>query len=210
MSTILKPIEYSHELPVKAQLIEIDKYPIHNHSDLQIMYILEGELDLKLTFTHYYLSRNSIHIVHSDDVHAITKISPHNLMLVIYISIEYFSNYFPDLNDTVFTTKISETSSSYNNHRLLRDQIFSIVSEMYNKEPGYPGRIIDSTLALLTNLTNHFRGFSVEKEHRIFEYKTSHDLFQVDRVSRITSYIYMNYPYKISLAEIAEREKISA
>lgn len=209
MTTILTPIQYADKTPVKAQLIEIEKYPIHNHSDLQIMYILEGDLDLKLTFAHYHLSRNSIHIVHSDDVHAITKISEYNLLLVLYISIDYFSNYFPELNDTVFTTKIGETSSSYNHLLLLRDQIFSIVSEQYNKEPGYSSRIIDNTLALLTNLTNHFRGFSVENEHRIFEYKTSHDLFQVDRVSRITSYIYKNYPYKLNLAEIAEREKIS-
>lgn len=209
MSSILVPIEYPEALPVKIQLVEIDHYPIHNHRDMQIIYVLEGELDLRLTFTHYILCKNSIHIVQTDDVHAITAISPHNLLLILSINVEYFSNYFPDLANTVFTAKINETSFSYNNQRLLREQIFSIVSQQLAGESDCTSRIIDHALSLLTNLINHFRGFSVEKEYRIFEHKTSHDLLQVDRISRIITYIYENYPYKLSLAEIAEHEKIS-
>lgn len=209
MSSILMPIEYPEALPVKIQLVEIDHYPIHNHRDMQIIYVLEGELDLRLTCTHYVLSKNSIHIVQTDDLHAITAISPHNLLLVLSINVEYFSNYFPELANMVFTTKINETSFSYNNQRLLCEQIFSIIGQQIAKEPGYTSRIIDHALSLLTNLINHFRGFSVEREYRIFEHKTSHDLLQVDRISRIITYIYTNYPYKLSLAEIAEHEKIS-
>ncbi|MDO4545108.1 MAG: AraC family transcriptional regulator [Bacillota bacterium] len=209
MSNMIEEIKYPDGVPVKAQLLEIKEYPLHKHPDFQIVYVLEGELDLRLTFTHYTLRRNSVHIIHNDDVHSFTSISESNLLLVININVEYFSNYFPGLGAMVFTTKVSETASSYKNQTLLREQIFSIVSEQYNKAAGYESRIIDNTLSLLTNLINHFRGFSIEKNNRIFEHKTAHDLFQLDRISRIISYIYMNYSYKLSLAEIAESEKIS-
>lgn len=209
MSNLLNPITYNDSIPIKVELLEIDYYPIHNHSDLQIIYVLEGEVDLKLAYSIYHLKQNNIHVIHSDDVHSITKTSPNNLLLVVSINIEYFEHYFPNLGQTVFTTNISETSSSYHSQQLLCDKIFSIASEQYYKREGYSHRMRDGALSLMYILTSHFRGVTIEKQNHTFEHKNSHDLLQTDRISRIVNYIYQNYPYKPELAEIAEKEKIS-
>ncbi len=206
---MLELIDYPDGLPVKVELSRIYKYPIHNHKDIQILYVLEGELDLKLAYTHYFLAKNSIHIIHSNDVHSITSISEDNLVLILDISIAYFTNYFPNLGNIVFTTNLSESTSAYKNQILLREQIFSVLSEQYNKRPGYETRMKEITISLLTTLTNHFRGFVINPDSRVFEHKTAHDLYQIDRISRIVSFVYENYPYKLSLSEIAERENIN-
>lgn len=56
---------------------------------------------------------------------------------------------------------------------------------------------------------NHFRGFVIDSSQKAFIHKTAHDYLQVERISRIIQYVYENYPYKISLSEIAEREQMS-
>ncbi|QOX62708.1 helix-turn-helix domain-containing protein [Anoxybacterium hadale] len=206
---MLEIINYPEGLPVHVQLSRIHHYPIHNHKDIQILYVLEGELDLKLAYTHYYLPKNSIHIIHSNDVHSITSISDENLVLILNISIAYFTNFFPNLENIVFTTNLRESTSAYKNQLLLREQIFSILSEQYNKRPGYESIIKEITISLLTTLINHFRGFVINPDNRLFEHKTAHDLYQVDRISRIVSYVYENYPYKLSLSKIAEKENIN-
>lgn len=206
---MLELIDYPDGLPVKVQLSRIYKYPIHNHKDIQILYVLEGELDLKLAYTHYSLAKNSIHFIHSNDVHSITSISENNLVLILNISIAYFTNYFPNLENIVFSTNLSESNSTYKKQILLREQIFSILSEQYNKHAGYETRMKEITISLLTTLINHFRGFVINPDNRLFEHKTAHDLYQIDRISRIVSFVYENYPYKLSLSEIAEKENIN-
>ena len=47
---MLREIEYEKDLPVKVQVLQIQQCPWHIHDDIQIIYVLEGEVELKLTY----------------------------------------------------------------------------------------------------------------------------------------------------------------
>ena len=204
---MIEIIEYDENLSVKAQLLNIHSYPIHTHRDFQIFYVLEGELSLRLFYARYRLQPGSIHIVHSEDVHSIESITEDNLVLVLSFDSDYFQGIFPHFITTVFITNIEE--GAFKKRDTLRDQIFAIVAEEYERSAGYVSRINNAAVALINTLMNHFRGFVIDPSEKAFIHKTSHDYMQVDRISRIIQYVYENYPYKISLAEIAEREQMS-
>ena len=65
---MFQEINYEDELPVKVQVLEIEQIPWHTHNDIQLVYVLEGEIELKLTYARYRLSKNNIHIIHNEDV----------------------------------------------------------------------------------------------------------------------------------------------
>lgn len=88
-------INYENDLSVKVQLLNIKEYPIHMHTDVQIMYVLEGELSLKLFYATYRLQPGSIHIIHSEDVHSMKSITENNLVLVLSFDSNYFKSIFP-------------------------------------------------------------------------------------------------------------------
>lgn len=206
-SAMVEPLRYDDNLSVKVQLLNIHSYPIHSHRDFQILYVLEGELSLRLFYATYRLHPGSIHIIHSEDVHSMESITDGNLVLVLSFDSDYFQSIFPHFITTLFITNIEE--GAFKKRDVLRDQIFAIASEEYDRSAGYIARINNGAVALINTLMNHFRGFAIDPSEKAFIHKTSHDYMQVERISRIIQYVYENYPYKLSLAEIAEREQMS-
>ena len=204
-----RTIPYDEQCHVKTQLANIKSYPIHNHPDLQVIYVLEGELSLKQFYTNSRMQPGSIHIVHSDDVHSMESITEDNLAIILYLDCDYFETIFPHLRNTVFVTHLDEVLYQ-DAFDLLKEQIFSIIAEDIDHSPGYTGRMNNTAVAMVNTLIKYFRGFSIDPSSKVYVHQTSHDFMQIDRVSRIMQYLYANYPFKVSLTEIAEQEQISA
>ncbi len=105
---MMEALQYDENLSVKVQLLNIHSYPIHNHKDFQILYVLEGELSLRLFYATYRLHPGSIHIIHSEDVHSMESITDENLVLILSFDSDYFQSIFPHFITTVFITNIEE------------------------------------------------------------------------------------------------------
>ena len=198
---MLETIQYDDNLPVKVQLLNIQKYPWHTHNDIQIVYIINGEVELKMTYARYHLVKNNMHFIHSQDVHGFRSVTSNNMVLILSLKMDYFTKYFPDLDTQVFTTKVSENIATYKKQLALKAHIFSIISEIHEKKKGYEGRVKEISHSLLEALYKDFRGFTVDVEKRTFEHQVSHDPVQADRISRVVSFVYQNYPYKLGLAD---------
>lgn len=207
---MLQEIHYEDDLPVKVQVLEIEQIPWHIHNDIQIVYVLEGEIELKLTYARYRLSKNNVHIIHNEDVHGFRALSGSNLVVVLSLNVDYFSARYPSLDSQVFTTKVSENIATYKKQLALKVHIFSIISEFHGKKRGYKNRIMDATHTLIGSLYSDFRGFTVNHENRTFEHQISRDPVQIERISRVVTFVYSNYPYKLGLSSIAETENINS
>lgn len=207
---MLETIQYDDNLPVKVQLLNIQQYPWHTHNDIQIVYIINGEVELKMTYARYHLVKNNMHFIHSQDVHGFRSVTANNMVLILSLKMDYFTKFFPDLDTQVFTTKVSENIATYKKQLALKAHIFSIISEIHEKKKGYEDRVKEISHSLLEALYKDFRGFTVDVEKRTFEHQISHDPVQADRISRVVSFVYQNYPYKLGLADIAEMENINS
>lgn len=206
---MLELIRYDDNLPINLRVMEIRHYPWHTHKDIQIIYVMEGEIELKMTYSRYRLGKNNIHFIHSDDVHGVKSLSKNNLIIILSFNMEFFIDYYPNLDTQIFSTKVSEDIATYKKQLSIQALIFSILSELNKKEIGYKDRIKKFSFDLINVLYKDFRSFTVNLEQRTFEHQISYDTLQVDRISRIISYVYENYPYKLGLAELAEQENIN-
>lgn len=207
---MLKKIDYEEGIPVKLEVCSIGRYPWHTHNDIQIVYVLEGEIEIKIAYARYTLVKNNIHFIHNDDVHGFKGLTKNNLVLFISFNMEYFLEFFPDLDTQVFTTKVGENVITYKKQLAIKTHIFSIISELYSKGPRYKENIQEISRELISDLYANFRGFTLDLSSRTFEHKVPHDMLQIDRIGRVVSYIYQNYPYKLNLSEIAKAENINS
>ena len=207
---MLQTILYENNLPIRIDVLNIRNYPWHMHDKtIQVVYVLEGEIELKLAYARYKLSKSKIHFIHNDDVHGFRGITENNSVVILSLDIDFFSQYYPDLDTQVFSSNISGDIATYKKALLIQSHIVSILSEFHNREFGYEDRLKELSLDLMDVIYKEFRSFSVELDTKTFQHEIPYDMLQIDRIGRIISFIYKNYPYKISLSAIAEDENLN-
>lgn len=203
------PVQYDN-LPLKLEVLKIEDYPWHIHKDPQLFYVLKGEIELKHVFAQYHLRKDDIHIIHRDDIHGMKAITEDNLLAVVTFDVKHFSKFFPTLNYQIFSGRHNSDGIPYERQSEVKSCILSMVSTLYTKEAGYEKRLEQLAKDLLDIMYSDFRSFTINMEQRTYERQTANDVVQIDRIGRVLSYIYSNYPYKLSLADIAEQEHISS
>ncbi len=204
---MLAEIKYIDGMPIDLQICSVQYYPIHHHDDIQIIYVLEGTIDLKLSFSIYKLKKNDLHFIHQNDLHGILNASEDNLLLILSLKSEALIRDFPDLHAQIFTTRITDNVIAYKQKLQLQSNIFTLLSGMFNNDFNH--NTYELTKELIDLLYKNFRGYKVNKNTRSFEHVTPYDSVQVERISRIVGYIYDNYAYKISLEGISNNEHLN-
>ncbi|MCQ4637594.1 AraC family transcriptional regulator [Anaerovorax odorimutans] len=205
---MLEKITYEDNLPVKVQILELGSYPWHFHSDIQICYVLSGEVELKLTYGYYHIKENGIQFIHSEDIHGFESLTETSKIILLSFDIEYFSTLFPNLGNQVFSIHSTDPDIIYTSQALLRRQIFSLVLKSRETYDHHRQVMIESATGILKTLHNDFRNFMIN-DNKSWEHRGTHDVFQIDRISRIVAYIYANYNCKISLSAIAAAENMN-
>lgn len=206
---MFEAIQYETGLPVSVKIYHVQEYPLHYNDDIQLLFIMKGSIDLKLTCNTYHLEENDIHFIHGGDLHGVIRSSEDNLVLVVSLHTESLIGQYPDLHRQIFTTKVDKNLVTYQKKIELRNDIFRILSELYRKHDGYKTRIYHATTNLIDNLYENFRGFRVDDDDKTFESTITGDVTQRDRIARIVDYLYEYYPYKLSLEELADREHLN-
>lgn len=206
---MLKEINYDEGLPVKLELLEIEEYPWHFHNDMQLVYVMEGEIALKLTYENFTLEKDSLHLIHPEDVHGFKGSADKNLLLVLSFDTEFFLAHYPDLDSQIFTTKVNENIATYKELLSIKASIFSIILELENKESNYKDKIKKLSFEIIDKLYSNFRGFTVNTETHTIEHQISYDAVQMERVYNIVRFVYKNYPYKLVFSDIAKSENLN-
>ena len=206
---MFEAIQYENDLPVNMKLYHVQEYPLHYNDDIQLLCVMKGFLDLKLTCNTYHLEESDIHFIHGGDLHGIIRSSEDNLVLVISLNTKSLIDRYPDLHCQIFTTKVDKNLVTYQKKIELRNDIFRILSELYRKHDGYQARIDHAVTNLIDNLYENFRGFRVDDDDKTFEGAITGDVTQRDRIARIVDYLYDYYPYKLSLEELAGKEHLN-
>ena len=107
---------------------------------------------------------------------------------------EYFLEFFPDLNTQVFTTKVGENVITYKTSGN-QDSYFlyniRAVFKRHQIQRKHTGDFRD----LISDLYANFRGASLWIcPAEPLSTKVPHDMLQIDRIGRVVSYIYKIIP----------------
>ncbi|MDR2162382.1 MAG: AraC family transcriptional regulator [Clostridiales Family XIII bacterium] len=203
------PIPYENNLPVHVTICRVKNYPLHCHEDIQIVYVLDGEIDLRLTHTIYRIRKNDIHFIHAGDMHSIEPTDDENLVLMFSIKVTAFEREFPTLVEEIFTTRVKGNVATWKRQIKIRNDIFSVSWELHARKPGFRERVNTVTEDMIRTLYADFRAFRINREEKTFEHVISSADWLTERFSRIIAYLYREYPYRITLGDIAASENIN-
>lgn len=198
-------VQYKDNLPISMSLLNIKRYPLHWKNAIEIVFVLEGEIDLAIDEYSNNLVAGDIEIINVDEVRSFNSISENNKVLIIDIEPEFFERYYVDAKYTFFYTDIDPNSKRVDNEKKikLKKYISILLFELITKSDNYDDHIEEQLVSLMYFLLNNYHYLFYEGEN------LEEDDVQLERYHRIIKYLNKNYMYKVSLQDIADKEFLS-
>lgn len=198
---------FDYQNPVKMTVMEIEEYPIHFHDEIEVVYVIEGEINLKNGNCEYLLEKDDVFILNAKEIHSYYCTNKKNKVAILQIDFRYYEDENNPLENSFFITDMKDK----NNKKLeaLKETFISILFEKIEERPGYEKRMIEMTDDFLKTLAEHFQYFSIEDGKFINKVNSNRSQVQSERLKRIIDYMYGNYNRKLTLTEISQKEHLS-
>ena len=196
-------ISYIPDLPISISLECIKDYPIHWHNTIEILFVLEGTVDVLIESGNYKVHQREIEIINCDEAHRIYS-EEKNKVLIFHLEPIFFDKYYDDIKNVYFYTNSSEQGAQKEEkYDVLRKYLSILACEVIQKRENFDDQIKAILVKLLFHLINNFHYLNYETKD------IKENVVQFQRYHRIRKYIYNNYMNKISLQDIANLEYLS-
>ena len=198
---------YKDELPINVTTANIMEYPFHFHDDMEIVYVLSGNILLKSGYYTYTLKKGDIFILNDREMHSLEKLDGGNMTMMLQVDLTYFERYYAGLRNQFFVVDMEEDSEE--DLSVLRSILAEIMMEILQKGQNYEHKVIESTHNLISCLISEFK--YVVADNGKFQNESGGRVSRIlaGRLNRIMDYMYDNYERKLTLSEIAQKEKLS-
>lgn len=200
----------NQEFPFNLMITDIAEFPPHWHKEIEIIYVLEGVMDIGLNNQIYTMESGDILLVGMGDVHYFLTSPVRSNRIIVQFDlsmVEYVSPAFQDQRFKVpVIRKHAATSGEYVRswptterevHHLLEEQILTLHAEYQRKSEGYKLAV----MARLYDLVAIFLRYLPMEEVSPLE-KNKH-LKKLDRLEQVFSYVEQNYARPITLQEVS-------
>lgn len=194
---------FSSHMPANVSLLSVGHSPIHSHKYLQIIYVLDGIIDLTLSFSKYKLAKGDIFVVHYGDLHSLSGVKGKNHIILLDINSDYFKSEYPDIENRFFVSYLMQACGEDNRCSEITKLIEEIVVHFAAEGTGSMEKTAELARRCIDSFYANFLGFSLNKEEKTFESKISARPYQMHRISNVIAAIYENYNTKLTLEEVA-------
>ena len=202
---LAEKIAYSNDFPINIKIGNITEYPLHYHQDIELVFVLKGEVELKNGCCAYTMVEGSVFTNTGHEVHGIYKTKKENVTAIVQVSNSFFTQFFPRLSKSCYRTYDPDGSGIYLDQ--LKKILLLILLNYLKKALNYKQKCIDLMIELIDCLDSHFNLFAFNGS--VIVNANNDDPVQVKRISRIISYIYAEHSKKITLEDLAEMEHLS-
>jgi xylan 1,4-beta-xylosidase len=204
-------MEYSYELvrskkgvPFKIFIHSVNRLKMHWHSQMEIILVLKGSINIRIGSESYLLKENDLILVNSNEIHNTSKTAEDNILIVLQVNLDHNVHYYPKFNEMIFDCK-SFTCNEEEQVKfdVIRRHLAKIFWEINKKREGYQF-IVGSEMNLLgSHLINNFEYSFLEDEKVEAIHKN------IDRLSSIIKYIDENFEEGVTLQEVADNENLN-
>lgn len=197
---------YENDFAVNINIATIKEIPIHYHEDLEVLFILKGEIRLKSGCHEHLLQEGEIFFNRELITHALYRTKRENVVAVINVSNRFFAKHLPDWEKGRYQIYPVDR---YHPHlcelRRILLQLLLLYVQKAEREHWEPDCIAVCTEFL--NYVQHNFNFFLSSQKQ--ELKESNGAATTQKVNRMINYIYENYAQRITLDDLAEREQLS-
>lgn len=196
-------IKYTNGLPLKLYVCRIDSVPFHWHSEMEILFLVQGSLNVKIEKNNYQLQQDDLILLNGNEVHSFERTEQENLVIIVQIDLERFKSYYPAINKTYFLCNSIEWDKDNEKMIKLRHLLVDILKVFNKKEAGFMIELDIIVQNIILHLIREYEKITINEEKNE---KSSENL---KRLERILKYIDQHYSTKITLDDIAKSEYLS-
>ncbi len=183
------------------------KFKRHWHENLQLYYFTEGEALVECNEKRFHVTRNSIIVVNSNELHYLESLSDGLRFYTIRIDFSFLFSNQVDLCQTKFLSPLSQNQISFQNlienDKQILDCINTIIQEYFSNIIGYELAVKSFTCQLIVLLLrDYISKFLTRKE---LDLKAN----KLKRFDLIFKHIDSNYSKKIRTEDLAKIANIS-
>lgn len=196
---------YEDDFPIHIRIVRITNYPFHYHQDHELVYVLQGEVELKNGSGSYILKEGDVFTNSGHEVHGLKATECSNIVAIIQIGNHFFSQYFPTLSKACFRTYVN--NDKYRQLDTLRKMLLNILINYTKRSFNYKSTCTEQMIDVIKYLNRYFNLFAFE-DQVVVNFKNDNPVI-IERISNIINYIYENHSDKITLETLSEREHLS-
>lgn len=190
-------ISFPAGFPLKLYACDIDSNTPHWHKELEIIYLLDGQLDVFIEDKHHVFKAGEFMVINPKKIHYFKRASQTNRTIVLQTNpkiIEYFS---PEIHDLQF--QFSSFSATPEQRDYFVTTIYDIITSLHDQKPVYTLEVLLKLAELLIFLVREPGTAAIAtKANRISE-----------RLIQITTFIDEHFHKKITLEDLADQVQLS-
>lgn len=202
---LLERITYADDFPINIQIAQLTEDPLHYHLDIEIIYVLRGEILLKNGYCHYHLQKGDIFTNSGHEVHGMTALTEDNVVAIIQINSHFFSQYFPNLSKACYRTYSRKAEDA--RHDILRDMLLRTLLKYVLRSFNYKSECVYLMGDIIKHLDKYFNLFAFDKD-MVVGFDRGNPV-ATERISHICQYIYQYYAENITLEDLSNMEHLS-
>lgn len=82
-------------LPIRTIIHSVDGVDFHWHNKIEIIFVLEGTVNVNLGSETYFLQEQDIILVNANELHSVRRTKDKNLLLALQIDPVFYKDYYP-------------------------------------------------------------------------------------------------------------------
>lgn len=180
---------------------DITDQSFHWHSELELMLVLEGEIELKVGYELLQLRSGDIMLINSDEIHNIKRTSDEAKIIFVYMDCNVCYDLFPDIYEILAFWCYADAFEKLNANKDLIIKNVNALALAMNKSSSSEV-ISEHFQALIKSLIFCYRINHIDPT----ESGSSTSDGKVDVIYRTIKYMYSNYDHKVNLQDISEQE----
>jgi xylan 1,4-beta-xylosidase len=200
---VFEYVEHIKEFPIRCFIAAIEHSCHHWHTDVEILFILDGALSLTMNNQIYRLEAGDVVLINSKSAHAIDCLNGNNLVFVLQFLPDIYEN---EYRKTTFYFDLNTAASGLQqpeNMNYLRYILACIGEEIYLNRDGFQFYI----KSLLYRLIGHL--FRYTRYDILDLTKSTLRDSDLARLEKIVLYIDENYQHGFSFTEVADSLNLS-
>lgn len=213
---LLKTFPVSGESPAALSYISIEEYPLHTQLHMELIYVAEGSISVKVGVSNYILHAGEFTIINPFELHALYATSEPNRVCILEINRDFYD---PCEEENIFVSAYSlyqdASGKDFVQIKNLLNKIFALHlfsrsgenPDVLHLPAGVAENDVQYEKILLRSLINYFE---LHFTHEYFllsddkENSLRDRAQQANRLKSILLYFYENFPQKIQLQDIAD------
>ena len=203
---LLERLYYPNDYPIRINISALEEDPLHYHPDIELVYVLRGEIELKNGYYTYHLHAGDVFTNSGNEVHGMRAITPNNVIAQIHVRTKDLSHYFPDLSKACYRTYSRKLNDK--RYERLRELLLMLLLKNEQKDFNYKSECLYLMVDVIKHLNKYFNLFAFDKD-MVVGFDRSNEL-AVGRISRICQYLYQNYASNITLQDLSDMEHLSS